>query len=694
MMKSILYKLGLLVLVFSLISTPVYSAPSKKSKAQQQREKLAQKKAKDRAKAQAKKEKEKAKAQAQKAKEKAKRERDKERAADKAFNQPLHFITFWGGGGYSGMLDNYKPWSYQQNNFANGLETDARGTMTDKFIGGGGGMLGLGWEVHYKNFMFGLGPEFRMFTSADEMAFSDPFNTDHASMLTWGSDYGAPNMIQHYNLPALREVQTVGQVTLPILVGGNFDKFYFLAGAKVGYTVIGNWSQRGEMNTSVTVPAAVEDWTDLLRRNQVTSEMAQHPLYKGAAKGKNPWGLDLAVSAELGVNLNEFFSDEWNAANEEKDHPWRFRLGAFVDYGLPLLSVRSSDNVSLVSAGAAGMTTTSLHQSTVAQSNVSSLLVGIKLTALFQLNKPKLPNPMLQFFVSDTAALAFEDAGIPNASVQIRDMSHPKRKPRIRRMDRSGHLNMRMPKGQYELIGTAPGYLPSDFEGDTMRFDHVEDRNIAHIRLVPEPKLVVFVHNRETEQLVGGASLHFTSDSNPSDTRTVLTPEGAPAVTSLHYGDTYSLITSANEYFGDTTHVSKLTDTLHIMMRPIHRIRHTLILKHMYFATDKSDILPMSEPDLQILYNFLSENPRIRVLITGHTDNEGRDEYNQLLSENRANSVKAEMIRRGIDPNRMETNGKGESEPIDTNDTPEGRQNNRRVQVTVLNEMDAEEDIF
>ena len=52
------------------------------------------------------------------------------------------------------------------------------------------------------------------------------------------------------------------------------------------------------------------------------------------------------------------------------------------------------------------------------------------------------------------------------------------------------------------------------------------------------------------------------------------------------------------------------------------------------------------------------------------------------------------MIRRGIDPNRMETEGKGESEPIDTNDTPEGRQNNRRVQVTVLNEMDAEEDIF
>lgn len=694
MMKSILYKLSILALVISMISAPVYAAPAKKSKAQQQKEKLAEKKAKERAKAQAKKEKEKAKIQAQKEKDKAKRERDKERANDKAFNQAIHYVTMWGGGGYSGLLDKYNPWTYQVNNFANGTENDAQGTMTNKFVGGGGGMLGVGWEMHYKNFMFGLGPEFRMFTSTDKMAFSSPFNTDHESLLTWGPDYGAPNMIQHYNLPEMREIQTVGQVTLPILLGGNFEKVYFLAGVKAGYTLIGNWTQRASMNTSVSVPAAVEDWTDLLSHNQVTSEMGQHPLYSGAAKGKNAWGLDVAVSAEVGVNLNEFFSDEWNAANEEKDHPWRMRLGAFVDYGVPLLSVRQGEGNSMVTASAGGFSTSSIHQSTIAGSKLSSLLVGVKFTALFQLNKPKLPNPMLQFFVSDTTGVAFEDAGIGGATVQIRDMSQPRRKPRTRRMDKSGHLNVRMAKGQYELIGSAPGYLPSDFEGDTIRFDHQEDRNIAHIRLVPEPKLVVFVHNRETEQLVSGASLRFSSDQNAKDVRTVTTAEGAPAVTSLHYGDTYGLITSATEYFPDTMQVFKLTDTLHIMMRPIHRVRHTLILKHMYFATDKSDILPASEPDLQILYNFLSENPRIRVMITGHTDNEGSDAYNQILSENRASSVKAEMVRRGIDPNRMETEGKGESEPIDTNDTPEGRQNNRRVQVTVLNEMDAEEDIF
>ncbi len=114
----------------------------------------------------------------------------------------------------------------------------------------------------------------------------------------------------------------------------------------------------------------------------------------------------------------------------------------------------------------------------------------------------------------------------------------------------------------------------------------------------------------------------------------------------------------------------------------------------MYFATDKTDILPISDSDLNILYNFLTENPKVRVLITGHTDSEGSEAHNQVLSEGRANSVKEAMIERGIDPSRLETNGKGESEPIDTNDTETGRQNNRRVQVTVLNAHEAEEDIW
>ena len=701
MKKQLIHIFGILILLISFVCAPAYAAApaKKKSKQQIQREKLAQKKAKEREKAQKKKEKEKAKAQSKKEREKAKREKDKERANNRAFNQPIHYVSFWGGGGYSGMVDNYQPWTYQMHNYANETEmakyAGVTGTMENKFVGGGGGKLGVGWEMHYKRFMMGVGPEVRVLTSIDNMSFSEPFNTDHASVTTWGKDYGAPFMYQHYNLPAMRETQTVAQVTVPLLFGANFDKVYFLAGAKIGYSVVGSWKQRATMNTSVTVPMAVDDWTDLLEQNQVTAELAEHPLYKGVGNGKHNWGLDAVLTAEVGVNLNEFFSDEWNSLNEEKDHPWRFRIGAFIDYGLPILRATGADNGSpSVSAGAGELKTVSLHESSAASSRVSSLLVGVKFTALLQMNKPKMPNPMLLFLVSDTAVHDMMDKGIAGATVEIRDLQNPKRKPRMRKMDRDGKLGMRMEKGRYDMIGYAPGYLPSNFEGDTLHFVHQEDRNLAHIRLIPEPKLVLFVHNKETEQLVSGATLAFTSDQDVANNKSILTPAGDAAVVNLHYGDTYELKITAPEYFPDSMHIAKLTDTLHLMMRPIHRVRHTLILKHMYFDTDKSDILSASEGDLQTLYKFLSENPRIRVLITGHTDSEGRDDYNQRLSENRAASVKAEMVKRGIDPNRMETNGKGESEPIDTNDTPEGRQNNRRVQITVLNEMDAEEDIF
>ena len=110
------------------------------------------------------------------------------------------------------------------------------------------------------------------------------------------------------------------------------------------------------------------------------------------------------------------------------------------------------------------------------------------------------------------------------------------------------------------------------------------------------------------------------------------------------------------------------------------------VFHHIYFALNRTEILETSGEDLQTLYTFLTDNPMLRILITGHTDSQGSEAYNQRLSEGRAASVKKAMVERGIDPNRILTAGKGESEPIDTNATAEGRQNNRRVEVAVIAE--------
>ena len=83
------------------------------------------------------------------------------------------------------------------------------------------------------------------------------------------------------------------------------------------------------------------------------------------------------------------------------------------------------------------------------------------------------------------------------------------------------------------------------------------------------------------------------------------------------------------------------------------------------------------------LAQFLLENEGVTIHVVGHTDAVGTDEANQILSEGRANAVKADLVKRGIAAERITTEGKGEKEPVADNDTEEGRQLNRRVEFTI-----------
>lgn len=103
-----------------------------------------------------------------------------------------------------------------------------------------------------------------------------------------------------------------------------------------------------------------------------------------------------------------------------------------------------------------------------------------------------------------------------------------------------------------------------------------------------------------------------------------------------------------------------------------------------YFDFDKSDVKPVSYGLLNTIADTLDARPDIKhVDIIGHTDSVGTDEYNQKLSERRANAVRDYLIEQGVSPDRLTAIGKGESDPIDTNDTVEGRSRNRRVQFEI-----------
>ena len=83
---------------------------------------------------------------------------------------------------------------------------------------------------------------------------------------------------------------------------------------------------------------------------------------------------------------------------------------------------------------------------------------------------------------------------------------------------------------------------------------------------------------------------------------------------------------------------------------------------------------------------MLYDHADIEIRIEGHTDSQGSSSYNLRLSQDRAASVRAYLIQQGIAPDRMESVGFGEERPVDTNDTPEGRAVNRRVEFHITSQ--------
>src|SRR5258705_427153 len=113
-------------------------------------------------------------------------------------------------------------------------------------------------------------------------------------------------------------------------------------------------------------------------------------------------------------------------------------------------------------------------------------------------------------------------------------------------------------------------------------------------------------------------------------------------------------------------------------------IGQVIRLNNVFFDFDKWDLRPESYIELNRVVKLLTENPVIEIEMSAHTDSRGTDDYNFKLSDNRARSVMEYIISKGIDKNRITSHGYGETKPVATNDTDEGRQLNRRVEFKIL----------
>ena len=119
---------------------------------------------------------------------------------------------------------------------------------------------------------------------------------------------------------------------------------------------------------------------------------------------------------------------------------------------------------------------------------------------------------------------------------------------------------------------------------------------------------------------------------------------------------------------------------------PLKRIQpgEKVILKNIFFDFASAKLLDESKAELQQLTQFLRDNPEVKVQITGHTDNIGRQAYNLELSQDRARAVANYLLNDGIAMSRVSYKGLGSSEPIAENDTEEGRAQNRRTELLIV----------
>jgi OOP family OmpA-OmpF porin len=110
----------------------------------------------------------------------------------------------------------------------------------------------------------------------------------------------------------------------------------------------------------------------------------------------------------------------------------------------------------------------------------------------------------------------------------------------------------------------------------------------------------------------------------------------------------------------------------------------TVILRNIFFDVDKFDLREKSIPELAKISKFLKDNPSLQVEISGHTDDQGADAYNQQLSQKRAKAVADHLVGEGVDAKRLKEIGYGAKKPLAANDSEDHRQMNRRIEFRII----------
>lgn len=517
-----------------------------------------------------------------------------------------------------------------------------------------------------------VGAEFQTYNSYMGIA-----NNENGTLnLAYGMKPYADKMIYHYAFNPMRDQIIGGFVQLPIMFGMELKNIplFWQAGVKVGMGLLGKSTIAGTFSTFIEDVELIDELENMYTHTLVTDQALERP----ATDLK--FGLNVAATAEIGVNL-----DQWVKSAA------KMRLSLFADYGFlnvlkyePAQGAQDIPAQMLVNEPLDFATNSALATTSASNAAVNPFIVGAKLAVWFDL--PRQPKAMQELPKAPTPRMGVmlynEQDQAPLGGVAVEIVNQETGKTISKNTNRKGLLQGRFPAGKYRITATKNGYYPSDTVIQSVELFTFDTLKLA-LKRIPEPiiyTLCMNVYDAETKEPVE-AMARMTSLTDSVVLYEAQAADDGFIETPLREGN-YIAHLSAQGYMSKDDTIHFVQDTTDIFMMPIKEGIKVKI-ENLFFATNKTQILPQSEQAMADLAQFLLENAGVTIHIVGHTDNVGSNYDNQILSEGRANAVRADLIQRGIDASRITAEGKGETEPVADNDTDEGRQLNRRVEFTI-----------
>ncbi|MBT6439736.1 MAG: OmpA family protein, partial [Flavobacteriales bacterium] len=220
----------------------------------------------------------------------------------------------------------------------------------------------------------------------------------------------------------------------------------------------------------------------------------------------------------------------------------------------------------------------------------------------------------------------------------------------------------------------------------------IKDKTIAKEVKVDQKSLTVF-KGKVVDAITGKtieASLEIVDNANGKTISTFKSNSvTGKFLLSLPAGTNYGISVKKTNYLFHSENFNLPSDGAFNMIDKTIELKNIEIgskiaLRNVFFATGSSTVTDESYPELDRLVKLLNDVPRLKIEISGHTDNQGSDKLNTKLSQERAEAVMTYVANKGISGGRMTAKGYGPSQPVANNNTSTGRQENRRTELEII----------